>query len=116
MRRITSVKMLDAVTATGASARMFMNDEKATFMAAGETSAGAGAATIRIEVSNVARPSTATSGDGYADWIIAGTITLTLATTASVDGFAIDAAWRWCRANITAISGTDATVTVTKGA
>ena len=73
------------------------------------TVAGAGAATVKIQVSDVAVPSL----DGH--WIDAGTITLTLATTSSGDGFALNAAWRWCRANVTAISGTTGTVTVLIG-
>lgn len=116
MARVSSDVMLSAVTATGASAKHIMIGPKATFQAFGETSAGSGAATIKIEVSNEEDPSVDTSGDGYADWIVAGTITLTLGTTMAVDGFAMDAAWRWCRANLSALSGTDATVTVRKGA
>lgn len=107
--------LLDEVIATGASTRRFLNGAKATFSANGETSAGAGTAVVSIEVSNVETPSTAVSADGYADWLVAGTITLTLSATMSSDGFALDAPWRWCRANITSISGTDATVSVLKG-
>lgn len=79
-----------------------------TFQAYGATSAGAGSATIVIEVSNVETPSTN-------DWITMGTITLTLSTTRSSDGFASTAAWRNVRARITAISGTNATVSVRMG-
>jgi len=107
--------LLNAVIATGASDAHIMNGPKATFQAIGETSAGSGSATIKIEVSNEAVPATDTSGDDYADWIEAGTITLTLSTTKATDGFTIDAPWRWVRANLTAISGTDATVSVRKG-
>jgi hypothetical protein len=107
--------MLDEVIVTGASTRRFLNGAKCTFSANGETSAGAGSAVIKIEVSNVESPSTSTSGDGYADWLLAGTITLTLATTMASDGFALDAPWRWVRANLTTLSGTDATVSVLKG-
>lgn len=102
-----------AQTATGVSRKLFMNGAKHTFQAYGTTSAGAGAATVVIQVSNVPVPGTgATSGD----WKDAGTITLSaLATTSTSDGFAVDAAWRWARARITAISGTDATVSVAMG-
>lgn len=110
MPKQSSVKMLDAVTATGASARHSPWDDKRTFQARGSTSAGAGSATIKIQVSNVEAPSADT------DWIDAGTITLTLSTTVTTDGFAQDASWRHVRANVTAISGTDATVTVWMGA
>ena len=107
--------LLDAVTTTQASARHHINGPKATFSANGETSAGAGAATIIVEVSLVATPSTDVSGDGLADWITAGTITLTLATTMASDGFALDAPWRWARARLSAISGTGAAVSVLMG-
>jgi len=77
-----------------------------SIMGYGTTSAGAGAATINIEVSN----------DGVA-WVVAGTLSLTLATTitttTNTDGFTLDAGWPLIRANVTAISGTDAAVTVT---
>lgn len=115
MRNNASTVMLDEVIATGASARFRLNGPKATFSAKGEVSASTGSATIKIEVSNEEDPSTSTSGDGYADWIEAGTITLSLTTTMSSDGLTIDAPWRWCRANLTTISGTDATVSVRKG-
>lgn len=68
-----------------------------TFQAAGLTTAGAGAATVIIEVSN----------DGVTP-IIAGTITLTLDTTAAADGFAMNARWKYARARLSAISGTGA--------
>lgn len=109
MRRTMSDILLNAVTVTGASGRKFINGTYHTFQAHGTTSAGAGAATVKIQVSDVAVPSL----DGH--WIDAGTITLTLATTSSGDGFALNAAWRWCRANVTAISGTTGTVTVLIG-
>lgn len=65
------------------------------------TGTGTVTATVNIEVSN----------DGT-NFIVAGTITLSGTTTAS-DGFAMNASWLNVRANVTAISGTNATVTVT---
>ena len=109
MRKIHSDTLLDAVIAIGASGRRFMNGTYHTFQAHGVTSAGAGAATIKIQVSDVAVPSV----DGH--WMDAGTITLTLSTTRSTDGFTLNAAWRWVRANVTAISGTNATVSALIG-
>lgn len=110
MRQVSSVVLLDAVIATGASARHFVNSPFQTYQAYGTTSAGAGSATIKIQASNLTNP----SADGH--WVDLGTITLTLATTVSTNGFDSNAAWRWVRANVTAISGTDATVTVLMGA
>ena len=103
-------KIIDAATATGAGSAFKPNQKNRTFQATGTTSAGAGAATIKIQGSNVAAPSV----DG--DWVDLGTITLTLATTKSGDGFTSDAPWLHIRGNVTAISGTDGSVDVYMGA
>lgn len=108
-RRNSSVALLSAAAATGAGPLHSPWGEKQTYQALGRTSSGSGSATIDIEVSDVDAPSAAT------DWITAGTITLTLGTTDVSDGFALDAAWRHVRANITALSGTGATVDVWMG-
>lgn len=47
-------------------------------------------------------------------WVLLGTITLTGTLEAS-DGFATASAWKWTRANVTAITGTGAAVTVVQG-
>lgn len=47
-------------------------------------------------------------------WVTLGTITLTGTTEAS-DGFTTAAAWKWTRVNVTAISGTGASVQVIQG-
>ena len=92
--------MLDAVIATGAGAAFKLPESRKTsFQASGTTSSGAGAATVAIQVSN----------DGE-NWVSAGTITLTLGTSATSDGFAFEANWEQVRANVTAISGTGAAV------
>jgi len=75
--------------------------DRITFQAYGTTTAGAGAATIKIQVSN-----------NETDWLDLGTISLTLATTSSSDGFAAEAPWQYVRANVTALSGTGASVSV----
>ena len=77
-----------------------------TFQAAGTTTAGAGAATILIQVSN-----------NNSDWITMGTITLVLGTTSTSDGFASNAAWKYVRAfiDMAGVTGTNGTVTVTMG-
>lgn len=76
-----------------------------TFEAYGTTSSGAGAATVIIEVRN----------SENSDWHTMATITLTLGTSVAGDGFASSAAWRYVRARISAISGTDASVSVNMG-
>lgn len=93
-------------TGPGATAGPAQAGEK-TFQAV-VTGTGTVSATIVIEVSN----DPITQG-----WITStgtplGTITLTGTTTAT-DGFATQAAWAYYRANVTAISGTGAAVTVT---
>lgn len=101
------ITLLSAATATGAGTPDNVTRDHAvrSFQAVGTTSSGGGAASIDIEVSN----------DG-ANWLVAGSISLTLSTTASTDGFVMDAAWRLVRANVKSISGTGASVTVTMGA
>jgi len=99
-------KLVDAKTTTGVTGAVARDASLPTAVLGwGTTSAGAGAATINIEVSN----------DG-SNWVVAGTITLTLATTVTTttntDGFNINAGWKFIRGNVTAISGTGAAVTV----
>lgn len=105
--QVSVEKTLDAATATGAGTARNPQCTDRTFHAYGTTSAGAGAATIVIEASNKDTPTTSTR----VDWVTLGTITLTLATTQSGDGFASQARWRHVRGYVTAISGTGATVT-----
>lgn len=76
-----------------------------TIQVSGKTTSGAGAATVAIEVSNNGRV-----------WLTLATITLVLGTTETTDGFASDAPWCFVRANVTAISGTGATVNAEMGA
>lgn len=106
---VESVPLLSAAIATGAGEKHRAWTHRRTFQANGVTSSGAGAATIAIEVSDVPDPAST-------DWITLGTISLTLGTTNTTDGFASEAAWRWVRANVTAISGTNSTVNVYMGA
>ncbi len=95
--------MLDAAHATGASASFKMPASGNTsFQARGTTTASTGSATIDIDVSN----------DGT-NWDNLGTITLTLGTSATSDSFStLGANWDLVRANVTAISGTGAAVSV----
>lgn len=60
---------------------------------------GVRSATVDIECSN-----------DTTHWLVLGT--LTLSDTATSDGFASAAPWAFVRANVTAISGTGAAVTV----
>jgi hypothetical protein len=101
--------LLNAATTTGAGTAWHERDTipkytygYRSFQAIGNTSASTGAATVVIQVSN----------DGT-NYITLGTITLSLTTSASSDGFAAANSWEYYRANLTAVSGTNATVTVT---
>lgn len=84
------------------SAYTYDNDER-NFIAY-VSGTGAVAATVLIEVSN-----------NNLHWITLGTITLS-GTTEAADGFVSDESWPMVRARLTAVSGTDAAVTVTMGA
>lgn len=98
--------LLSAVTATGAGVGNKPFTSLRTFHGKGTTSSGTGAATIVVQVSNT---------DVNVDYITLGTITLTLSTTSTSDGFTSDAPWAYVRGNVTAISGTGAAVTLTMG-
>jgi hypothetical protein len=74
------------------------------------TGTGAVTATVSIQITND------DDGTSPINWCSTalGTITLTGTTSAS-DGFATMAAWRYVRANVTAITGTGATLEVLMG-
>ena len=98
--------LLTAVTATGAGSGYRKPNTKCSLQAKGRTTAGVGAATVVVQVSNT---------DVDADYISMGTISLTLGTTSTADGFVTDSSWTYIRGNVTAISGTGAAVTLTMG-
>jgi len=104
MRKISSVTILDSATTTETGASHNFWGKYFTFHATGSTSSGAGSATILIEVSN-----------DNSNFITMATISLTLSTSVSSDGFASQAPWRYQRARVSAISGTGASVSVTVG-
>ena len=98
--------LLRNATATGAGDAIRALRSKKTFQAAGATTSGAGAATITAEGSNNATK---------LGWVTLGTITLTLATTSSTDALVVDSPYLFVRGNLTAISGTGASITMTMG-
>lgn len=106
----TQVTLLSGVTGTGAGSAFRLRGPKRVFQATGQTSSGAGSATVAVQGSLVEAPTV----DG--DWVDLGTITLTLSATRVGDGFVTDAPWLWLRGNATAISGTGAAVTLYAGA
>lgn len=70
-----------------------------TYQASGATSSGTGSATIQVEGSNDTN-----------NWDVIGTITLTLGTSGDSDSFTSDDRYAQVRGNVTAISGTGASV------
>lgn len=81
-----------------------ISDSTKTFQAVGTTSSGTGSAIVSIDVSN----------DGT-NFLSAGTITLTLGTAATSDGFVLQAPWLYIRANCTTLTGTGTKVKVLMG-
>ena len=105
MRTGASVVLLNAATTTTSGDAHQLIGNARTYSASGTTSAGSGSATIVIEVRN----------DTSEAYITMGTITLTLGTTATADGLSSIVPWKYTRARVTAISGTNATVSVYAG-
>lgn len=99
-----TLTLLSGATGLGAGVDVSPGVDLATFEAAGSTTAGTGAATVVIQVSL-----------DRVNWLTLGTITLTLGTAATSDGFASNAKWTYTRANVTAISGTGAVVSAYMG-
>ena len=96
--------LLDAKTTTGAGTQIFKDSPYATFQVSGTTTAGSGSAVVVIQVSNDAT-----------NWITAGTVTLTLGTASTTDGFTTQAPWKYVRANVTTLTGTGASVSALMG-
>jgi len=98
--------LLGTTTGTGAGDALLNYAVQSTYQVTGRTWSGSGAATVKIQVSN-----------DLLAWIDAASIDLVLSDSAyASDGFVMQAPWRHIRANVTAISGTGAWVTVTMGA
>ncbi len=92
-------KILDAATVTGAGLTINTNASRRAIQAI-VAGTGSVSATVLIEVSL-----------DNSTWMTLSTITLTGTTSAS-DGTAVDAPWLCMRANVSAVSGTGAAVTV----
>lgn len=98
------VTLLHGATATGAGSTARKSASLSTSQAKGATTASTGAASIAVQVSN-----------NGANWLTLGTISLSLSTSESSDGFSSDAPWAFVRGNVTSISGTDAAVSLLMG-
>ena len=100
-KQVSRQSVASAITTVSASTAIVGVGAGKTYQANGATTAGAGSATIQIQCSN-----------NNSNWDTLGTITLTLSTTSSSNSFASDDRCAWIRANVTAISGTGASVDV----
>jgi hypothetical protein len=96
--------LVSAAIATGAASARTNPAAMKTYQASGTTSAGSGAATILIQGANDAT-----------NWETIGTISLTLGTAATSASFASNDRYSSIRANVSAISGTGASVSATVG-
>lgn len=103
--RVMNLFSGSGVTSTGAGSFVYKDSPDTSFQAT-VTGTGAVTATVDIEYSN--------NGVDVVD-TVGGTITLS-GTTSHSDGFVSqNAPWKYVRANVTAISGTGATVQVYMG-
>lgn len=93
------------ISGSGSGPWLYKEGVFATFQACIDGTSGAQTATVTIECSDDGIHTCAT---------VMGTIALSGTITAS-DGFASTAAWKYVRANVTAISGTGAVVTAFLG-
>ena len=94
-----------AVTADGSGLWAICDSIYNTFQACVDGTAGVQTATVAIDVSNDALHPVGT---------VLGTITLSGTISAS-DGFAAMNSWKYCRARVTAVTGTNAVVTCLLG-
>lgn len=104
MGKVKTLKLLEAVTSLVTSEVVRPVSKDRTFQASGKVSASTGAATVQIQGSN----------DGV-NFVILDTLSLTLGTVTTSDGYESSAPWVYVRAVVATISGTNAEVTVTVG-
>jgi hypothetical protein len=102
--RVFTQSLLQGATTTGGGMKYPSYAGMKTYQASGTTSAGTGSAVINVEGSN----------DG-ASWDVIGTITLTLGTPSTSDSFSSNDRYQYVRGNVTALTGTSATVNLTQG-
>lgn len=105
---MSALTIMSAKTTTGAGSSFPLNNqytkENKTFQIA-VAGSGAVTATVAIEVSN---DDVTYVSDAYSTVSLSG-------TTSAAKGLVMDANWQYVRANVTAISGTSAAVTVILG-
>lgn len=101
----TLVTLLDATVTTGAGDAVANVSAPKTYQVSGLTSAGVGSAIVVVEGSN-----------DNNSWNTIGTVTLTLGTSITSDSFLSNDRFVYVRGNVTTLTGTDATVSLTRGA
>lgn len=104
MGMVSTFTLLPNATATGAGPAIPAPQGRKQYQVGGATTAGAGSAVVAIQGSN-----------NGTDWDTLGTVTLTLATTVSSDGFGSDDTYVFLRANVTTLTGTGANVHASVG-
>lgn len=100
-----SKQVFSAQATTGASAALRPENAAHTnllFHASGTTASGSGSATVKLQGSN----------DGT-NWVDIGSVTLTLGVSATSDKVASVENWLFVRGNVTALTGTGATINAT---
>ena len=91
--------LLSDVIVNGSSPSVTPIGAKTTFQCSGETSAGAGTATVTIQGSL-----------DNTNWSTVDTLSLTLGTTTTMDHGSDVGPWPYMRATLSSLTGTDATV------
>lgn len=102
---IRTTALLSGATATGAGAGKSGVAAVKTYQATGAVSSGTGSATVAVQGTN----------NGGVTYDQIGTITLTLGTASTSESFTSDDRYQQVRGNVTAISGTGASVSLTMG-
>jgi len=104
MNKVYTQALLSSVLVTGAGEKFDPFGETRSFQLTGTTSAGAGTASVDIEVSN----------DGT-NFLKMANLSLVLGTSVTQAACYSLVPWRYVRGNVIAITGTDASVTLTMG-
>jgi hypothetical protein len=102
----TMQALLSGAATTGAGTAFHNIAGMKTYQAAASTTAGTGTAVVVIQGSNDASCTTC--------WDTVGTVSLSLTTTTVSSSFNSDDRHAWIRANVTTLSGSTPTVSVTR--
>ena len=100
---------VNSTTSNGSSAAIYKESPYSTFQAI-ITGTGTVSAAVAIQATN----EDATAAGTKANWVTLGSVSLSGTTTAT-DGLSSVTSWRWVRATVSSITGTNATVEVIMG-